>query len=84
MLIKVSKYQYHNPFVSRVFKKRLQVQAHGIMETAAKKNKIVKPGDHIIVPLPDMDWAKIDAHSLHAVIVEENNNGEFKLGQGTF
>ena len=65
-------------------KKRLQVQAHGIMETAAKKNKIVKPGDHIIVPLPDMDWAKIDAHSLHAVIVEENNNGEFKLGQGTF
>ena len=48
-------------------KKRLQVQACGILETAAKKVKIVKPGDDVIVPVPDLDRAKIDAHSLHAV-----------------
>ena len=48
-------------------KKRLQVQARGMMETAAKKVKIVKPGDDVIVPVPDLDRAKIDARSLHAV-----------------
>ena len=41
------------------------------METAAKKIKAVKPGDNVMMPVPDLDRAKIDAHSLHAIIVEE-------------
>ena len=32
------------------------------------------------VPVPDLDRTKIDAHSLHIVIVEEYINGQFKLG----
>ena len=32
----------------------------------------------------DVDRAKIDAQSLHAVIFEEYSNGQFKMGQGTF
>ena len=32
------------------------------------------------MPVPDLDRAKIDAHSLHIVIVEEHSNGQFKLG----
>ena len=41
-----------------------------------------KPGSisHPPVPVPDWDRAKIDAHSLHIVIVEEYSNGQFKLG----
>ena len=31
-----------------------QVQACRIMETAAKKIKIVKPGDNVMVPVPDL------------------------------
>ena len=45
------------------------------METAAKKIRIVKPGDNVMVPVPYLDRAMIDAYSLHIVIVEE-----FKLG----
>ena len=48
-------------------KKRLQVQARGMLETAAKKIKIVRPGGNVMVIAPDLDRAKIDAHSLHAV-----------------
>ena len=48
-------------------KKRLQVQAHRMLETAAKKIKIVIPGDNVMVTVPDMDRAKIHAQSLHAV-----------------
>ena len=66
-------------------------RARGVMETAAEKIKIVKPGDSVMVPVPDLDTVqctvdggKIDAHSLHAVIVEEYSNGQFKMGQGTF
>ena len=35
-----------------------------------------------MVPVSDLDVdrAKIDAHSLHAVIFEEYSNGQFKLG----
>ena len=29
---------------------------------------------------PDLDRAKIVAHSLHIVIIEEYSNGQFKLG----
>ena len=58
-------------------KKRLQVQTRSrMLETAAKKIKIVKPGDNILVPVPYLDKAKIDAHSLHAVIAEEYSNGK--------
>ena len=32
------------------------------------------------VPVPDLDRAKIDAHSLHIVILVEYSNGQFKLG----
>ena len=32
------------------------------------------------VPVPDLDRAKINANSLHIVIVEEHSNGQFKLG----
>ena len=38
----------------------------------------VKPGDNVMVP--DLDRAKIDARSLHAVIVDEYSNDQFKLG----
>ena len=34
----------------------------------------------LMVPVPDLHRAKIDAHSLHAVIVEEYSNGQFMLG----
>ena len=47
---------------------------------AAKKIKVVRPADNVMVKLPDLDRAKIDAHSLHIVIVEEYINGQFKLG----
>ena len=40
-------------------------------ESTAKKIKIVKPGDKVTVPVPDLDRAKIDAHSMLAVILEE-------------
>ena len=50
------------------------------METKAKKIKIVKPGDNVMVPVPDLDRAKINAHSLHAIIFEEYSDGQFKLG----
>ena len=49
-------------------KKQLQLQAHGMMETAAKKIRIVKPGDNVMVPVPYLDRAMIDAYSLNAVI----------------
>ena len=49
------------------------------METKAKKIKIVKPGDNVMVPVPDLDRAKINAHSLHAIIFEEYSDGQFKL-----
>ena len=38
---------------------------------SAKKIKIIRPGDNIMVTVPDLDRAKIDAHSLHILIVEE-------------
>ena len=65
-------------------KKRLQVQAHGIMETVTKKIKIqdrqiVKPGDNVMVSVPDLDNAKIDSHSLHAVLFEKYSKSQFKL-----
>ena len=50
------------------------------METKAKKIKIVKPEDNVMVPVPDLDRAKINAHSLHAIILEEYSDGQFKLG----
>ena len=38
-----------------------------MLDTAAKKIKIVIPGDNVMVTVPDMDRTKIDAQSLHAV-----------------
>ena len=38
-----------------------------MLETAAKKIKIVRPGDNVMVTAPDMDRAKIHAQSLHAL-----------------
>ena len=35
---------------------------------------------NVIMPVPDLGRAKIDAHSLYAVIVKEYSNGQFKLG----
>ena len=52
----------------------------GMLESTAKKIKSVKPRGNVMVHVPDHDRAKIDAHSLHAVIVEEYSNGQFKLG----
>ena len=40
-----------------------------------KKMKIVKPGDNVMVPMPDLDRTKIDAHILPVLIVEEYSNG---------
>ena len=45
-------------------RKCLQVPVRGMLETAAKKIKIVKPRDNVMVPVPDLGRAKIDAHSL--------------------
>ena len=45
-----------------------------------KKMKIVKPGDNVMVPVPDLDRTKIDAHILPVLIVQEYSNGQFKLG----
>ena len=45
-------------------KKCLKVPVRGMLETAAKKIKIVKPGDNVMVPVPDLGRAKIDAHTL--------------------
>ena len=45
-----------------------------------KKMKIVKPGDNVMVPVPDLDRTKIDAQILPVLIVEEYSNGQFKLG----
>ena len=50
------------------------------METAAKKIRIVKPGDNVMVPVPFLDRAMIDAYSLAAVIVAEYSIDQFKLG----
>ena len=36
-----------------------------MLETASKKIKIVNPGDKVIVPVPDLGRAKIDAHLHH-------------------
>ena len=33
-----------------------------------------------MVPVPDLDRTKIDAHILPVLIVEEYSNGQFKLG----
>ena len=49
------------------------------METAAEKIKIVKPGDSVMVPVPDLDRAKIDAHR-HIILVKEYSNGQLKVG----
>ena len=40
-----------------------------------KKMKIVKPGDNVMVPVPDLDRTKIDAHILPVLSVEEYSNG---------
>ena len=50
------------------------------LRTAAKWIKIVKPGDNVMVPMPDLDRTKIDAHILRTVIAEEFSNVQFKLG----
>ena len=50
------------------------------MQRSDFKCKSFKPGNNVMVPVPDLDRAKIHAHSLHAIIVEEYSNGQFKLG----
>ena len=47
----------------------------GMLESTAKK---IKSGENVMVPVPDLDRA-IDAQSLHAAILEEYVNGQFKL-----
>ena len=54
-------------------KKLFQVQARRIMETAAKKIKIVKPGDNVMVPVPDLDREKINAHLLILVTLHSDD-----------
>ena len=54
-------------------KKVFQVQARRIMETAAKKIKIVKPGDNVMVPVPDLDREKINAHLLILVALHSDD-----------
>ena len=43
------------------------------METAAKKIKIVKPGDNVMVPVPDLDREKINAHLLILVALHSDD-----------
>ena len=54
----------------------------GMLESTAKKMRILKSGKNVMMPVPDLDRAKIDAiaHSLYAVILDEYTNGQFKLG----
>ena len=53
-----------------------------MLESTAKKMRILKSGENAMMPVRDLDRAKIDAiaHSLHAVILEKYSNGQFKLG----
>ena len=53
-----------------------------MLESTAKKMRILKSGENVIMPVRDLDRAKIDAiaHSLYAVILDEYTNGQFKLG----
>ena len=53
-----------------------------MLESTAKKMRILKSGENVMMPVRDLDRAKIDAiaHSLHAVILDEYTNGQFKLG----
>ena len=50
-----------------------------VEEPELHKNSHLVKGDNVMVPVPDLDRAKIDAFSLHAVIVEEYSNGQLKL-----
>ena len=54
----------------------------GMLESTAKKMRILKSGENAMMPVRDLDRAKIDAiaHSLYAVILDEYTNGQFKLG----
>ena len=51
-----------------------------MLESTAQKMRILKSGENVMMPMPDLDRAKIDAHSLHAVYLEDYSKGQFKLG----
>ena len=44
-----------------------------MLETAAKKIKIVRPGDNVMVPVPDLDREKINAHLLILVALHSDD-----------
>ena len=51
-----------------------------VEEPELHKNSHLVKGDNVMVPVPDLDRTKIDAHILPVLIVEEYSNGQFKLG----
>ena len=38
----------------------------GMLESTAKKMRILKSGKNVMMPVPDLDRAKINAHSLES------------------
>ena len=45
-----------------------------------KKLKVVVVGDNVLVPVPNVDRAKIDHPNLLAVVMEEKAEGLYRLG----
>ena len=60
--------------------KRQQEQAEAMLTKSAKKLKVVVVGDNVLVPVPNVDRAKIDHPNLLAVVMEEKAEGLYRLG----
>ena len=60
--------------------KRQQEQAEAMLSKSAKKLKVVVVGDNVLVPVPNVDRAKIDHPNLLAVVMEEKAEGLYRLG----
>ena len=60
--------------------KRQQEQAEAMLTKSAKQLKVVVVGDNVLVPVPNVDRAKIDHPNLLAVVMEEKAEGLYRLG----
>ena len=60
--------------------KRQQEQAEAMLTKSANKLKVVVVGDNVLVPVPNVDRAKIDHPNLLAVVMEEKAEGLYRLG----
>ena len=51
-----------------------------MLSKSAKKLKVVGVGDNVLLPVPNVDHAKIDHPNLLAVVMEEKAEGLYRLG----